>query len=251
MSYKHDVVLYDPEGDYWVPTGYDGYYVSEQGNVLGPGRYCHGKILTPTPDHTGHLYITITTPKGNVRKYVHRLVAETFIPNPHGYPFVRHLDDIPDNNYVGNLAWGTSLDNVHDSMRNGTAYCLEWCTPVKVLDLLTGDIYEFESQREAAKTLGIHPTAITRILNNKGGQANGYVICYADESFDDYDYDSHRKTYTKILAINLETGEKEIFNSQKEASEVLGIGSRMINRILKGGRPHTHGYTFEYVSERR
>lgn len=251
MSYKNDVIIYEPEDDTWAPTGYDGYYVSEQGNVWGAGRYGRGKILKPFPDHHGHLYITIATPEGHIRKSVHRLVAETFIPNPHNYPMVRHLDDDPTNNNVDNLAWGTSFDNVHDAIRNRTAYCLECRTPVKALDLLTGDIYEFESQVKAARTLGADTSAITRVLNNKGGQANGYVFCYKDESFDDYDYDNHRKTYVKILATNLETGEHTIFNSQKEASYVLGIGSRMINRVLRGGRPYTHGYTFEYVSERR
>ena len=54
----------------------------------------------------------------------------------------------------------------------------------------------------------------------------------------------------KVLATNLSTGETYIFNSQKEAEEVLGIGNRMINRVLKGGREHTHGFTFEYVYER-
>lgn len=52
--------------------------------------------------------------------YLHRLVAEAFIPNPDGLPLVRHMDDDTSNNHVDNLAWGTHHDNRLDSVRNGT-----------------------------------------------------------------------------------------------------------------------------------
>lgn len=239
-----------PDGDNWYPTAYTGYYISLEGDVYGPGRYGYGKILTPTPDRDGHLYITVTTEDGHIRKYVHVLLAETLIPNPHNYPFVRHLDDNPDNNHISNLAWDTSYDNVHDMIRNGTAYCLKCRTPGKVLDIMTGDIFSFESQREAANHCGVTYSAFTRILNRKRGQVNGYVICYENESFEDYDYKNTKNTYMKILATDLDTGEKIVFNNQKEAADELGIGSRMINRVLKGNRPHTHNYKFEYIPER-
>ena len=45
---------------------------------------------------------------------VHRLVAEVFIPNPEGYPLVRHLDKDHTNNVMTNLKWGTHKQNTHD-----------------------------------------------------------------------------------------------------------------------------------------
>lgn len=52
---------------------------------------------------------------------VHVLVCEAF-HGPAQLPGmeVRHLDDNPLNNRVGNLAWGTRVDNMQDSIRNGT-----------------------------------------------------------------------------------------------------------------------------------
>jgi len=37
--------------------------------------------------------------------YIHRLVAEYFIPNPHNYKYVIHLDQNKNNNSVNNLKW--------------------------------------------------------------------------------------------------------------------------------------------------
>lgn len=50
---------------------------------------------------------------------IHQLMAEAFIgPRPEGL-VVRHLDDNPENNTVGNLAYGTPGDNQKDKERNG------------------------------------------------------------------------------------------------------------------------------------
>ena len=45
------------------------------------------------------------------RFYIHRIVAETFIPNPNNYPEVDHIDRNPFNNNVNNLRWVTKTEN--------------------------------------------------------------------------------------------------------------------------------------------
>ena len=41
------------------------------------------------------------------KENIHRLVANTFIPNPNNYPIINHKDENPSNNYVDNLEWCT------------------------------------------------------------------------------------------------------------------------------------------------
>ena len=50
---------------------------------------------------------------------VHRLIAQTFIPNPENKPDINHLDGNPLNNNVDNLAWCTKSENIQHAIKNG------------------------------------------------------------------------------------------------------------------------------------
>ena len=93
-----------------------GYSVSRQGTVTNTqtGRNLHPYIA----DRTGH--VAVDLPDG--RHYVHVLVAEAYIPRPQGSVEVRHLNNIPTDNRVENLAWGTRSDNVLD-LRSVRTHC--------------------------------------------------------------------------------------------------------------------------------
>jgi HNH endonuclease len=45
---------------------------------------------------------------------VHRLVAQTYIPNPYNLPEVNHIDGDTLNNWVNNLEWCTRAYNIKD-----------------------------------------------------------------------------------------------------------------------------------------
>lgn len=52
--------------------------------------------------------------KNNIRNKFseHRIVAQTFIPNPDNYPIVMHLDNDRLNNNIDNIKWWTQKENV-------------------------------------------------------------------------------------------------------------------------------------------
>lgn len=103
---------------------------------------------------------------------VHRLVAETFIPNPLELPQVNHKNFDRADNRVENLEWCTNGQNTIHSM---------YCKPDKrirpCLDLETMTIYR--SQSEAAKDIGDYHGNVYRSCKSNGRQkVKGHRFIY-------------------------------------------------------------------------
>jgi hypothetical protein len=83
------------------------YSINEQGQVRNDktGNFLKGSIL-----HS-YRYIALRWNGKQKNKSVHRLVAETFIPNPNNLPYVHHKDANRLNNCVENLAWVSEAEN--------------------------------------------------------------------------------------------------------------------------------------------
>lgn len=160
------------------------YMISDKGRVWSTKteRFLKLKIM----DDHGHLGVCLHHNGKTYYKYIHRLVAEAFIPNPLNLPVVRHIYDEPDQNTVADLGWGTQRDNIHDAMRNGKAYILtdedrykgnkDRMTPIIAINRITGEKLFFQSQGETSRILGIPQANIWKVLNDERRYAGGYVF---------------------------------------------------------------------------
>ena len=81
--------------------------VNEEGQVRNDetGKFLKGTIL-----HT-YRYINFRWKHKQKNKSVHRLVAETFLPNPNNLPYVHHIDGNRLNNRLENLKWVSEKEN--------------------------------------------------------------------------------------------------------------------------------------------
>jgi hypothetical protein len=89
---------------HWRPiSGYEGFYeVSDNGEVRNSRT---GRILKQKVERNGYVRVHLSK-DGTARSLLlHRVVANTFIPNPNGLLTVNHLDEDKTNNRLSNLEW--------------------------------------------------------------------------------------------------------------------------------------------------
>jgi hypothetical protein len=99
-----------------------GYFVTEDGKVFsfrcnsGVIKYNKPpKELVKFSDKDGYLRVSYQENGKRKSKTIHRLVAETYLPNSNNYPQVNHKDEIKTNNNLSNLEWVSAQYNTEYS----------------------------------------------------------------------------------------------------------------------------------------
>lgn len=157
----------------WNPTSSDGYEVSIDGLVRswrnnGGGRRTTAKLLSPMTNKDGYQYVLLRDGRRHRKCFIHRLVLEAFSGLcPPGHE-CRHLDGDPTNNHVGNLAWGTRVEQCQDRRRHGTELRGEMI-PCSVLDrekvrMIRSDT---RSSRVIAQEMGCSHTTLLKVRRNE------------------------------------------------------------------------------------
>lgn len=132
--------------------------------------------LIPSTDNNGYLFIQLYK-NGNFKsKRIHRLVAETFLPNPQNLEQVNHIDENKTNNCVNNLQWCSPKYNVN----YGTGKYRKVRNNIPVLQFSKqGEfIAEYNSATAATIALGIpqfYARDILRVCRGVGKTVQGFI----------------------------------------------------------------------------
>lgn len=152
--------------DHAVPIkDFPNYRVDMVGNVYNQ----EGHILKPEMTNNGYLRVSLSNDSvKHKRKSVHRLVAETFIPNPDNLSQVNHLNEDKTDNSVDNLEWCDPLHNLNHSGVIDKASVAKFTKVRRVND---GKIYD--SVKEAANEMNLHHSNIVACCNGRRHTCGG------------------------------------------------------------------------------
>ena len=145
-----------------------GYLIGQNGEVFSNHS---GRFLIP--NKSSRLYLRIRLGR-TLNIFVHRLVAECYIPNPNNYPYVNHIDGNSMNNNVNNLEWCTQSRNVQHAydigLRKSTKGEEHPKAKLKETDIpVIRDLYHNQGYNYAqiARMFGLTNGPIWQIINNK------------------------------------------------------------------------------------
>lgn len=105
-------------------------------------------------------------------RYVHRLVARAFLPNPNNLPQVNHIDCDKQNNCVSNLEWISASNNIRHAHTEGR---MEKRSEMKTRSPLTREqvtelyvaVKRGEGITEKATKMGIARTTASSVMNKR------------------------------------------------------------------------------------
>ena len=97
---------------------YSDYALTVDGSVISM-KYGKRNKMTPSLSNCGYLMVCLRQNGKQYLKSVHRLIAQTFIPNPENKPQVNHIDSDKTNNTVSNLEWCTAKENQTHAIKAG------------------------------------------------------------------------------------------------------------------------------------
>lgn len=166
---------------------YQGYAITKEGMVFSKKT---NKYLRFSYDHQGyqrvHFYL------GNYRHKtikVHRLVAESFIPNPLKKKDVNHIDGNKSNNHVSNLEWCTRSENIKHAFKIGLSSISEKQknrfiemsklqkgekspSARKIVNIKTGEVYN--TIKEVLEIVKLKRTTFQAMLSNQNPNKTDY-----------------------------------------------------------------------------
>lgn len=172
--------------------GYEGLYIIDSiGNVVslpkqnGSMFFNEYRMLKPKTNKYGYVEVALTKEGKTTTKLLHRLLAETFIPNPDLLPCVNHKNGMKADNRIENLEWCTRSQNTKHAYTNNLGNFRETCNAgIRKMNYETeyvhvvligndGREYTFSCTKDAADFVGKDKDEVTRAIR-KGQRVNGY-----------------------------------------------------------------------------
>jgi len=236
--------------NFYLVPGLTSTYINRCGQVIDVNKqWC------PLPDINPDGYPCVNSE--NDRRFIHRLLALTFLPKPE-YPVedldVNHIDGIKCNNSLDNLEWATrSWNNTHAYMTGLRTDNV----PILVKDLRDGKVVRYYSLHECGRAFNVDPSVVHYHLRpERIGKTSWdyYVLIREGQDWPDVDKNlmgTFRSGYPKPVVAEKEIdGFRVIFESVTQAAKYLELKQQSISSHIQrhGAKPY-FGWIFKFIDD--
>ena len=230
----------------------ENYSINENGEVKNNKT---NKLLKQSQHKNGYMSVSIKITNGSYKQYyVHRLVAETFLPNLDNLTDVNHKDYNKQNNSVENLEWCSRSDNLkhsynYENRNKNRKHAKELATKnhekmkIKVTQrTLSGEfVAEYNSMREAEEKTGHNAyTTSMEIYTTLDTNIQDYVngIMYGES----YDWEND-VAQAGIAILNVKDGSVAALGGNRKNDRIDAY-----NYATDMNKQMQYSYTMEYYS---
>ena len=161
--------------------GYEGkYQVSNMGRVKSFSLdKKDGKLLKPSPTTYGYLGVHLSLRNKERAHYIHRLIAQHFIPNPENKKTINHIDGNKQNNGIENLEWATNLENnlhcIENNMKPNHRSGRNYKGKIQVFDG-SGNLIDELSGHADMVSKGYDAGSVCRYIRGERKHSKGFIF---------------------------------------------------------------------------
>ncbi len=217
----------------------DLYLISSKGRVYTRKHNCIMSLRQPTDGYVvAKINCKVT--------YVHKLVAVTFLSNPHNLPQVNHIDGNKMNNCIDNLEWISQSDNIRHAYRIGLN---QHCHLIKQYSSEGQFLKEYKTVGDAATDMNVHRTFIQKACINKSF-VKGFIFRYgSDDELSETDVKNMKQKQRTRKIIQFSHDDEFIgnFESIRDAHHKTRIARFAISMVCKGQRDLAGGFKWKYA----
>jgi len=170
-----NIHVYQPE---WVAVpGYNQrYFIHVKSAIVSFQNGKGGKFVTRRIDRGGYITVRLSNQGKTTTHFLHRLIAEAYLPNPENKPFINHINGVKTDNCIENLEWVTHAENIKHGYLCGL--CKSQLRQTPVINICSGK--KFPSIKKAAEFHSLKYATCKGYLN--GTRKNPTCLRYLDKA---------------------------------------------------------------------